>query len=90
MGTDAIPYVESGQLKGIIAGMPGAAEYEKMVYDFLDKNKNSNKFISDNKPIIPGKVLQYLSAQSVAHLIMVLFIILGNMSYYYSRKIGTK
>jgi hypothetical protein len=25
MVTDAIPYVESGQLKGIIAGMPGAA-----------------------------------------------------------------
>ena len=31
MVTDAIPYVESGQLKGILAGMPGAAEYENLV-----------------------------------------------------------
>ena len=43
-------------------------------------------FIIDNKSIIPGKVLQYLSAQSVAHLLMVIFIILGNVSYYYSRR----
>ena len=84
MVTDAIPYVESGQLKGIIAGMPGAAEYEKMVYDFLN-DKNNGLNIND-VTIIPGKVLQYLSAQSVAHLLMVLFIILGNISYYYSRK----
>ena len=27
MVTDAIPYVESGQIRGILAGMPGAAEY---------------------------------------------------------------
>ena len=86
MVTDAIPYVQSGQLRGIIAGMPGAAEYEKMVYDFLSETQIGNKFIIDNKSIIPGKVLQYLSAQSVAHLLMVIFIILGNVSYYYSRR----
>ena len=39
MVTDAIPYVESGQLRGILAGMPGAAEYEKMVYDYMVMNK---------------------------------------------------
>ena len=87
MVTDAIPYVESGQLQGIIAGMPGAAEYEKMVYDFLSKTQNENKFIINDQSIIPGKVLQYLSAQSVAHVLMVIFIILGNVSYYYSRRI---
>ena len=90
MVTDAIPYVQSGQLRGIIAGMPGAAEYEKMVYDFLSENQNESKFIINNIPIIPGKVLQYLSAQSVAHLLMVIFIILGNISYYYSRKIRSE
>jgi len=35
MVTDAIPYVQSGQLKGILAGMPGAAEYEKLVFDYM-------------------------------------------------------
>ena len=38
MVTDAIPYVESGQLQGILAGMPGAAEYEKLVYEYMIEN----------------------------------------------------
>ena len=89
MVTDAIPYVESGQLKGILAGMPGAAEYEKMVYDYLiDELDNNNKFINENSTIKKGKAFARMSAQSVAHLLMVAFIILGNLSYYFERKRG--
>ena len=89
MVTDAIPYVESGQLKGILAGMPGAAEYEKMVYDLLNEEvENKNKFINENELITKGKAFARMSAQSVAHLLMVLFIILGNLSYYFERKRG--
>ena len=29
--TDIIPYVENEQIRGILEGMPGAAEYEKLV-----------------------------------------------------------
>ncbi|MBC21646.1 MAG: hypothetical protein CMG54_01905 [Candidatus Marinimicrobia bacterium] len=87
MVTDAIPYVESGQLKGILAGMPGAAEYEKMVYDFMVKEQNNNnKYINSEKDIIKGKAYARMSAQSIAHLLMVLFIIIGNIAYYFSRK----
>jgi len=87
MVTDAIPYIESKQLQGILAGMPGAAEYEKLVYDFVleEKNKN-NKFINQNSEIKIGKASSRMSAQSVAHIVMVLFIIIGNISYFYSRK----
>jgi len=87
MVTDAIPYIESKQLQGILAGMPGAAEYEKLVYDFVleEKNKN-NKFINKNSEIKVGKAFSRMSAQSVAHIVMVLFIIIGNISYFYSRK----
>ena len=81
MVTDAIPYVESGQLKGILAGMPGAAEYEKLVYDYL-----VDKYSSDNPEIDKGRAFARMSAQSVAHLLMVIFIILGNLSYYFERK----
>ena len=81
MVTDAIPYVESGQLKGILAGMPGAAEYEKLVYDYL-----VDKYSSDNPEIEKGRAFARMSAQSVAHLLMVIFIILGNLSYYFERK----
>ena len=87
MVTDAIPYVESGQLKGILAGMPGAAEYEKMVYDLLnDELNNNNKYINQDVIISKGKAFSRMSAQSVAHILMVFFIVLGNLSYYYERK----
>ena len=84
MVTDAIPYVESGQLKGTLAGMPGAAEYEKMVYDYLTNElTNNNEYINENASITKGKAFSRMSAQSVAHLVMVIFILLGNLSYYY-------
>tara|TARA_Y100000996_G_scaffold134088_1_gene101861 strand:+ start:5460 stop:6356 length:897 start_codon:yes stop_codon:yes gene_type:complete len=89
MVTDAIPYVESGQLKGILAGMPGAAEYEKMVYDYLViESDNNNKYINEKSTIKKGKAFARMSAQSVAHLLMVAFIVLGNLSYYFERKRG--
>ncbi len=86
MVTDAIPYVESGQLQGILAGMPGAAEYEKLVYEYMSEEQlNNNKYIN-NVEIEKGKAFARMSAQSVAHLLMVIFIIVGNIAYYYSRK----
>ncbi len=89
MVTDAIPYVESGQLKGILAGMPGAAEYEKLVYNYLSKElENGNKYINKNSEITQGRALARMSAQSVAHLLMVIFIVFGNLAYYYERKKG--
>ena len=87
MVTDAIPYVESGQIRGILAGMPGAAEYEKLVYEFLISEKDEGNInILSNAEILPGKATSRMSAQSLAHLIMVLFIILGNLSYYFHIK----
>ena len=54
MVTDAIPYVESGQIRGILAGMPGAAEYEKLVYEFLISEKDEGNInILSNAEILP-------------------------------------
>lgn len=78
MVTDAIPYVESGQIRGILAGMPGAAEYEQMVFKYLNESKNI--------PVAPGKATSRMSAQSIAHLLMVIFILFGNISYYLIRR----
>jgi hypothetical protein len=67
--------------------MPGAAEYEKMVYDLLnDELNNNNKYINQDVIISKGKAFSRMSAQSVAHILMVFFIVLGNLSYYYERK----
>ena len=86
MVTDAIPYVESGQLQGILAGMPGAAEYEKLVYNYMISEQNNNHFINSDVPVSKGKANARMSSQSVAHLLMVLFIVIGNIAYYYSRR----
>ncbi|MAZ60706.1 MAG: hypothetical protein CMG50_00830 [Candidatus Marinimicrobia bacterium] len=85
MVTDAIPYVESGQIRGILAGMPGAAEYEQIVFEYLNKNRN-NKYLNEKVSILPGKATSRMSAQSIAHLLMVVFIIFGNISYYLTRR----
>ena len=75
--TDILPYVENGQIRGILAGMPGAAEYESLVEVEL---KEMELFVK------PGKASSMMAAQSIAHVVMVLFIIFGNITYYITRK----
>ena len=75
--TDIIPYVENNQIKGILSGMPGAAEYEQLVAkELLDNGMN----------IKPGKASVNMAAQSMTHLIIVLLIIFGNVTYYLKQK----
>ena len=75
--TDIMPYVENDQIRGILAGMPGAAEYESLVEAELQKMEISGK---------PGEASGMMAAQSIAHVVIVLFIILGNITYYITRK----
>ncbi|MEA1985959.1 MAG: hypothetical protein U9N76_00540 [Candidatus Marinimicrobia bacterium] len=70
---EILPFVKSEQLNGIVAGMPGAAEYEQL----LVKN--------GIHPTI-GTAGKSMDAQSIAHLVIVLFIIIGNISYFAKRK----
>ncbi len=65
--TEVLPYVESGQVHGILAGMPGAAEFE----DLIQK---------------PDKAIGMMAAQSFAHIVIVLFIVFGNITYFILRK----
>ena len=64
---EVMPYVQSGQVKGLLAGMPGAAEYEKLVG-------------------VPGIGTSGMDAQSIAHLVIVLFIIFGNVAFFIERQ----
>ena len=64
---EMMPYVLGGQIKGILAGMPGAAEYEELIG-------------------VKGIATSGMDAQSIAHFIIVLFIVLGNLGYFIERK----
>ena len=79
--TDIMPYVENDQIRGILAGMPGAAEYESLVEAELEKMEISGK---------PGEASGMMAAQSIAHVVIVLFIIFGNISYFITRKKNRK
>ena len=68
---DVMPYVNAGQIKGILAGMPGAAEYEALIGR-------------------PDLATSRMDAQSFAHLVIVAFIIFGNIAYYLERKRSKK
>jgi hypothetical protein len=68
---EVMPYVQSGQVRGILAGMPGAAEYEKLIGT-------------------PGIAIKGMAAQSFAHLVIVFFIVLGNLAYFITERRGRK
>ena len=79
--TDIIPYVENDQIKGILSGMPGAAEYAQLVQNALEER---------GMVVSPRKASINMAAQSMAHVVIVLLIILGNITYYLTRKSGKK
>ena len=67
MAPDLYPFLQSDQLRGMIGGLAGAAEYEHLME-------------------IPGSATAGMRAQSVTHLIIVAFILLGNAAYFASRR----
>jgi hypothetical protein len=70
---DAYPYLGSGQLVGLFGGMKGAAEYETA----LDRG-------GYNLPDKPAT--KAMDAQSLGHLIIMIFIIIGNIGYFALRR----
>jgi hypothetical protein len=62
----AEPYLHAGQLKGMLVGLRGAAEYETMMES-------------------PGIGVASMDAQSIAHLLIIFFIVIANISYFATR-----
>lgn len=67
MAPDLYPFLQSGQLAGVIGGLAGAAEYENLVGR-------------------TGSATAGMRAQSVAHVIIVLFVLCGNVGYFMARR----
>ncbi|MBC8525569.1 MAG: hypothetical protein ISS28_00130 [Candidatus Cloacimonetes bacterium] len=63
-----LPYVnEQQQLTGLVGGLKGAAEYEKLINQ-------------------PGFATKGMDAQSVAHLIIILLIVIGNVGFFITKR----
>lgn len=70
-----MPFYSSGQITGILNGLAGAGEYEKLLFDDYDYPFEQG----------PG-----LDAQSVAHSLVIVFVIIGNLGYAISKYGGGK
>ncbi len=68
MATDWYPYLQSGQLIGLVNGLKGAAEYEVLL-----------KLEGEQAPGMLG-----MSAQSIAHLLIIVLVVVGNIAYFAS------
>jgi hypothetical protein len=79
LGPEAYPYLDSGQLRGILVGLKGAAEYEKLVKYPDNDRKHPGRHLR-------GRATYEMSAQSVAHVLIILLIILGNLGYLRARR----
>jgi hypothetical protein len=67
MAADYYPYLNSGQVFGIMGGLLGAAQYEKL---------------TDN----PGRAIDGMRVQLYAHIVIILFIVIGNVGFLMSRR----
>lgn len=100
MAADQYPYLQTGQLTGMLAGLKGAAEYEKLVDVFATnqdpaKREFSRELLKDTKyddaitnPNIKTKFKQArigMNAQSVAHIMIIVFILIGNIGYFITK-----
>ncbi len=70
---DYYPYFETKQLAGMLGGMKGAAEYEALVV--------KNYHTKGRQMAMEG-----MGAQSAAHLLIMAFVIVGNIAYFASRR----
>ena len=67
MAADFYPWLQTGQLIGLLGGLKGAAEYESLI-EFKDRATKG------------------MDAQSMVHVLIILFIVIGNLGYFMTRK----
>ena len=93
MATDYYPYLQSGQMIGLIGGLKGAAEYEHLLDDMeIDRGKfevlkeriGEEAFAQLQKNRMKARV--GMDAQTVVHVFIILLIILGNVIFFFFKE----
>lgn len=74
VGPDFVPYLQTGQLDGMLFGLKGAAEYENLRITQGAPKKLNNTANAG------------MASLTLSHLIMFMFIGIGNFIYFYERK----
>ncbi|MBN1356612.1 hypothetical protein JXA40_10165 [bacterium] len=71
---DFYPYLDSGQLTGMLEGMKGAAEYEGLIRETFPE-EDGRRLATEG-----------MSAQSTTHLAIILMVVLGNVCFFMQRR----
>lgn len=74
------PYLDAGQMFGLIGGLKGASEYERLLIDAYPRNE---AMYSD--PTLYSAI-KGMDVQTIDHMIIILFIILGNLAFILERR----
>ncbi len=67
------PFLQTGQISGMMSGMKGAAEYENLLL--------KNGYSRDT-----GKAETGMNSQTLIHLLIIILIIIGNVGYFATRR----
>jgi hypothetical protein len=91
MAAEAYPYLDSGQMVGMLPGLKGAADYEQLVEerekDFPEVKADASTSLASIPRIGLYRTARHLMfAQGSAHVLIILFIILGNIGYFLARR----
>ncbi len=76
MTSDYYPFLQSGQIFGLIGGMKGASEYEYLA--------EKDGYISRAKNQLSA--YKTMPIQTTSHLVVILFIVVGNIGFFMSKK----
>lgn len=87
-----VTYLQTGQMVGMTAGLPGAAEYESLLSNVREQDGKLTP-IKDSKGKalnLEGKGIKGMTPQSIAHLVIMIFIIVGNLAYIAEKRTAKK
>lgn len=81
------PYLETGQINGLIGGLKGVAEYEKLLQRTYGNTPNPVRKGDDiQKKEFLGMGMYGMSSQSVVHTLIVLLVVINNIVFFITRK----
>jgi len=73
MAADFYPFLNTGQLTGMMAGLKGASEYEYLV--------NTHYGVKGKNPATRG-----MGSQSIAHVLVLVLVLIGNIGYFATKR----
>jgi hypothetical protein len=79
-------YLRAGQMMSLLGGLKGASEYEKLVKDKYAAIRQIYERPEEKKIAASAD----MDVQSIVHVIIIAFIVFGNVIYFATRKEGSK